>query len=41
VAPGPVPLGPAVETFPLEQVDEAEQASAKGDVVKPVLLPAG
>lgn len=38
---GRFPFDRLVETFPLDQVNEAEQASAKGDVVKPVLVPDG
>jgi aryl-alcohol dehydrogenase len=38
---GRFPFDRLIETFPLDQVNEAEQASAEGEVVKPVLLPAG
>ncbi|MFG1667796.1 NAD(P)-dependent alcohol dehydrogenase [Streptomyces sp. Y7] len=37
---GRFPFDRLVKTFPLDQINEAEQASLKGDVVKPVLLPA-
>jgi aryl-alcohol dehydrogenase len=35
---GRFPFDRLVEAFPLEAINEAEQASAKGEVVKPVLL---
>ena len=34
---GPVPVPPAGQTFPLDQVNEALEASHHGDVIKPVL----
>jgi aryl-alcohol dehydrogenase len=36
---GRFPFDRLIETFPLDRINEAEQASAAGDVVKPVLLP--
>jgi aryl-alcohol dehydrogenase len=36
---GQFPFDRLVETFPLSQINEAEQASASGKVIKPVLLP--
>ncbi|MCB1248770.1 MAG: zinc-binding dehydrogenase, partial [Acidimicrobiales bacterium] len=36
---GRFPFDRLIETFPLSQIDEAEQASLRGDVVKPVLVP--
>lgn len=36
---GRLPFDRLIRTFPLEQINEAEQASLKGEVVKPVLLP--
>jgi aryl-alcohol dehydrogenase len=38
---GRFPFETLIKTFPLEAIDEAEQASLAGDVVKPVLLPHG
>jgi aryl-alcohol dehydrogenase len=35
------PFDKLIKTFPLEQINEAEQAAIKGEVVKPVLVPAG
>lgn len=37
---GRFPFDRLVSTFPLERINEAEQAMARGDVVKPVLVPA-
>ncbi|MEZ5135601.1 MAG: zinc-binding dehydrogenase [Acidimicrobiales bacterium] len=39
VAAGTVPVRPADRDVPLSRIDEAEQASLRGDVVKPVLVP--
>ena len=36
---GRFPFDKLVSTFPLERINEAEQAMARGDVVKPVLIP--
>lgn len=36
---GRFPFDRLVETFPLSQINEAEQASVSGKVIKPVLLP--
>ena len=36
---GRFPFDRLIETFPLSRIDEAEQASLRGDVVKPVLVP--
>jgi aryl-alcohol dehydrogenase len=36
---GEFPFDRLVETFPLSDINRAEQASLRGDVVKPVLLP--
>ncbi|MEW2502615.1 MULTISPECIES: NAD(P)-dependent alcohol dehydrogenase [unclassified Amycolatopsis] len=36
---GRFPFDRLVETFPFEEINEAEQASLKGEVVKPVLVP--
>jgi aryl-alcohol dehydrogenase len=36
---GRFPFDRLVPTFPFEQIDQAEQASLAGQVVKPVLLP--
>ena len=38
---GRFPFDKLIKTFPLEQINEAEQAAIKGEVVKPVLLPSG
>ncbi len=38
---GRFPFDRLIETFPLSQINEAEQASLNGQVVKPVLLPGG
>jgi len=38
---GRFPFDTLIETFPLEAINEAEQASLDGKVVKPVLLPNG
>jgi aryl-alcohol dehydrogenase len=38
---GRFPFDKLVRTFPLDQINEAEQASLKGEVVKPVLLTSG
>ncbi|GAA1720919.1 NAD(P)-dependent alcohol dehydrogenase [Fodinicola feengrottensis] len=38
---GRFPFDRLVETFPLERINEAEQAALAGEVVKPVLLPNG
>jgi aryl-alcohol dehydrogenase len=37
---GRFPFDKLIKTFPLDEINEAEQASLKGDVVKPVLIPA-
>ncbi|MEV5551883.1 NAD(P)-dependent alcohol dehydrogenase [Streptomyces sp. NPDC052309] len=37
---GRFPFDKLIKTFPLEQINEAEQAGLKGEVVKPVLIPA-
>ncbi len=37
---GRFPFDKLVSTFPLDRIGEAEQAMARGDVVKPVLVPA-
>lgn len=37
---GRFPFERLVSTFPLERINEAEQAMVRGDVVKPVLVPA-
>src|SRR3989440_1204429 len=37
---GRFPVDKLIKTLPLEQINEAEQASLKGEVVKPVLIPA-
>lgn len=36
---GRFPFDRLVKTFPLSEINEAEQAAARGEVVKPVLLP--
>ena len=36
---GRFPFDRLVQTFPLSAINEAEQAAARGEVVKPVLLP--
>ncbi|MDQ1447624.1 MAG: aryl-alcohol dehydrogenase, partial [Actinomycetota bacterium] len=36
---GRFPFDRLIETFPLEDINRAEKASLRGDVVKPVLLP--
>jgi aryl-alcohol dehydrogenase len=36
---GRFPFDRLVSTFPLSQINEAEQAMSRGDVVKPVLVP--
>ncbi|HEV3361437.1 MAG TPA: NAD(P)-dependent alcohol dehydrogenase [Pseudonocardiaceae bacterium] len=36
---GRFPFDKLIKTFPLTEINEAEQASLKGDVVKPILLP--
>jgi aryl-alcohol dehydrogenase len=36
---GRFPFDKLLKTFPLDQINEAEQATLKGEVVKPVLLP--
>jgi aryl-alcohol dehydrogenase len=38
---GRFPFDRLIETFPLDQIDAAEEASLSGRVVKPVLLPPG
>jgi aryl-alcohol dehydrogenase len=38
---GRFPFDRLIETFPLEEINEAEAASLEGRVVKPVLLPGG
>jgi aryl-alcohol dehydrogenase len=38
---GRFPFDRLIRKFPLSQIDEAERASLAGEVVKPVLLPAG
>ncbi|HWD50987.1 MAG TPA: NAD(P)-dependent alcohol dehydrogenase [Acidimicrobiales bacterium] len=38
---GRFPFDRLIETFPLDQINEAEQASLSGRVIKPVLIPAG
>lgn len=38
---GRFPFDRLIRTFPLAKIDEAERASLAGEVVKPVLLPAG
>jgi hypothetical protein len=38
---GCFPFDKLIKIFPLEQINEAEQAAIKGEVVKPVLVPAG
>ena len=35
---GRFPFDELITTFPLEQINEAEAASASGEVIKPVLL---
>jgi aryl-alcohol dehydrogenase len=37
---GRFPFDRLIQKFPMKQIDEAEQASLAGKVVKPVLLPA-
>jgi aryl-alcohol dehydrogenase len=36
---GRFPFDRLIKKFPLDQINEAEQASLRGDVVKPVLIP--
>jgi aryl-alcohol dehydrogenase len=38
---GRFPFDRLIETFPLSEINEAEQASLSGKVIKPVLLPGG
>ena len=38
---GRFPFDKLIKIFRLEQINEAEQAVVKGEVVKPVLVPAG
>jgi len=38
---GRFPFDRLIETFPLDQINEAEQASLSGRVIKPVLIPPG
>jgi aryl-alcohol dehydrogenase len=37
---GRFPFDRQVQTFPFADIDQAEQASLSGEVVKPVLIPA-
>jgi aryl-alcohol dehydrogenase len=38
---GRFPFDKLIKTFPLEQINDAEQAATDGEVVKPALVPAG
>ena len=38
---GRFPFDRLIETFPMSQINEAEQSSLSGGTIKPVLLPEG